>query len=96
MLNNFGDDYQKAATAYCGLEAVVTTPDGKSETLYIADAFDDTWVRTPASLDIIYGSFSKLFGSTTNNKNDVVQGASWKLTGNRNDKYKFKSTTSLS
>ncbi|GAA6025302.1 hypothetical protein JCM8202_002684 [Rhodotorula sphaerocarpa] len=96
MLNNFGGDYQKAATAYCGLEAVVTTPDGKSETLYIADAFDDTWVRTPASLDIIYGSFSKLFGSTTNNKNDVVQGASWKLTGNRNDKYKFKSTTSLS
>ncbi|BGP32580.1 hypothetical protein JCM10296v2_004361 [Rhodotorula toruloides] len=96
MLNNFGGDYQAAATAYCGLEMVVTTPDGKSATLYIADAFDDTWVRTPSSLDIIYGSFAKLFGSQTDNKNDVVQGASWKFTGNRNSKYAFKSTTSLS
>ncbi|GAA5983778.1 hypothetical protein JCM10908_005923 [Rhodotorula pacifica] len=96
MLNNFGGNYEAAATAYCGLEAVVTTPDGKSATLYIADAFDDTWVRTPASIDVIYDSFAQLYGSTTSNKNDVVQGATWRFTGNRNDKYKFKSTNSLS
>ncbi|GAA5967574.1 hypothetical protein JCM11641_005701 [Rhodosporidiobolus odoratus] len=96
MMSNFGYDYERAATAYCGLEAVVSTPDGKSMTLYIADAFDDTWVRTPASLDIIKGSFSSLFGKSTDNKNDVVTGATWKLTGKRNSKYAFKSTTSLS
>ncbi|GAA5878347.1 hypothetical protein JCM3774_001994 [Rhodotorula dairenensis] len=96
MLNNFGGDYEAAATAYCGLEAIVTLPSGKSATLYIADAFDDTWVRTPASIDVIYDSFTDLYGSATTNKNDVIQGASWKLTGNRNDKYKFKSTNSIS
>ncbi|GAA5969836.1 hypothetical protein JCM8115_005798 [Rhodotorula mucilaginosa] len=96
MLNNFGGDYETAAKAYCGLEAIVTLPNGKSATLYIADAFDDTWVRTPASIDVIYDAFSNLFGSQTNNKNDVIQGATWKFTGNRNDKYKFKSTTSIS
>ena len=96
MLNNFGGDYETAAKAYCGLEAVVTLPNGKSATLYLADAFDDTWVRTPASIDVIYDAFSNLFGSQTSNKNDVIQGATWKFTGNRNDKYKFKSTTSLS
>lgn len=96
MLNNFGGDYEAAAKAYCGLEAIVTTPDGKTATLYIADGFDDTWVRTPASIDVIYDSFAQLYGSTTSNKNDVVQGATWKLTGNRNSKYAFKSTTSLS
>jgi len=55
-----------------------------------------SWVLTPSSLDIIHGSFTDLYGSYTDNKNDVVKGASWKFTGQRNDKYKFKSTTSLS
>ena len=96
MLSNFNWDYEAAAKAYCGLEAIVTTPDGRTATLYLADAFDDTWVRTPASIDVIYDAFSNLFGSQTNNKNDVIQGATWKFTGNRNDKYKFKSTTSIS
>lgn len=33
---------------YCGLEAIVTNPDnGRSMTLYIGDAFDHRWVRTP-------------------------------------------------
>ncbi|GAA5999721.1 hypothetical protein JCM10207_005878 [Rhodosporidiobolus poonsookiae] len=90
MLANFNGSYTDAATAYCGLEAVITTPSGRNATLYIADAFDDTWVRTPASLDIVYGSFPLLFGSQTDNKNDVVQHASWTLTGNRNERYKFK------
>lgn len=56
MLSNFNWDYEAAATAYCGLEAVVTTPDGRTATLYIADAFDDTWVRTPSSIDVVYDS----------------------------------------
>ncbi|GAA6056289.1 hypothetical protein JCM3770_006759 [Rhodotorula araucariae] len=88
--------YEDAAKKYCGLEAIVTTPDGKSKTLYLADAFDDTWVLTPSSIDIIHGAFNELYGSSTDNKNDVIKGATWKFTGNRNDKYKFKSTNSLS
>ncbi|GAA6025298.1 hypothetical protein JCM8202_002682 [Rhodotorula sphaerocarpa] len=90
MLSNFNWDYEAAATAYCGLEAVVTTPDGRTATLYIADAFDDTWVRTPSSIDVVYDSFATLYGSVTTNKNDVVKDGSWYLTGNRNERYKFK------
>lgn len=58
MLNNFGGDYNAAATAYCGLEAEFTTPDGKKALLYIADGFDSKWVRTPGSIDVITGSVS--------------------------------------
>lgn len=46
--------------------------------------------RTPSSLDIVYGSFDKLFGRVTDNKNDVVKQGSWYFTGNRNERYKFK------
>ncbi|GAA5933598.1 hypothetical protein JCM1841_004496 [Sporobolomyces salmonicolor] len=90
MLANFNGSYVAAATAYCGLEAVVTTPDGHTATLYLADAFDDAWVRTPSSLDVIYGSFAQLFGSVTDNKNDVVKNATWYFTGARNERYKYK------
>lgn len=63
MLSNFNWDYEAAATAYCGLEAVITTPDGLTATLYIADAFDDTWVRTPASIDVMYDSVRDRFAA---------------------------------
>jgi hypothetical protein len=33
MLSNFNWDYEAAAKAYCGLEAIVTTPDGRTATL---------------------------------------------------------------
>ncbi|BGP37117.1 hypothetical protein JCM10450v2_001025 [Rhodotorula kratochvilovae] len=89
MLADFGGDANKARQAYCGLEAVVTTPSGVSQTLYIADAFDDTWVRTPTSMDVIYNAFTKLNGGkATNDKNTVINGVTWRFTGNRSDKYK--------
>ncbi|GAA5896753.1 hypothetical protein JCM8208_007077 [Rhodotorula glutinis] len=90
MLNNFGGNYEAAAKAYCGLELVVSTPDGRNKTMYIADAFDDAWVLTPSSLDIIHGSFTDLFGRYTDNKLDVVKRASWQFTGSRNERYRFK------
>ncbi|GAA5893963.1 RlpA-like double-psi beta-barrel domain-containing protein [Sporobolomyces salmoneus] len=93
MLANFGGDAMAARKAYCGLEVIVTNPDSGTElTLYIADAFDDAWVLTPTSIDVMYNSFSKLFGKQTSNKNDVVKGATWKFTGNRNERYAFDST----
>jgi len=49
-----------------------------------ADAFDDAWVLTPTSIDVVYNSFTKLLGWQTSNKNDVIQNVSWKFTGNRN------------
>ncbi|GAA5841915.1 hypothetical protein JCM5353_001186 [Sporobolomyces roseus] len=90
MLANFDWNYEAAAKAYCGLEAVVMTPDGRNMTMYLADGFDVKWLITPSSLDIVYGSFDKLFGRVTNNKNDVVKQGSWYFTGNRNERYKFK------
>lgn len=72
-----------AGKLFCGLEAIVSTPDGKSATMFIGDAFDDRWVLTPTSIDVAYGAFWMLFGRETSNKNDVVQGVTWELTGNR-------------
>lgn len=59
MLNAAGGDETAAREMWCGREAVVKTSDGKSVTLYITDAFDDTWVRTPNSIDVVYGSVSR-------------------------------------
>ncbi|BGP62804.1 hypothetical protein NBRC10512v2_004136 [Rhodotorula toruloides] len=58
--------------------------------MIIADAFDDKWVRTPNSIDVIYGSFAELFGSATDNKDDVVKDVWWMLTGERDDKFTYK------
>jgi hypothetical protein len=44
MLADAGGDATRAREMYCGLEAVVTTPSGKTLTLYVADAFDDACV----------------------------------------------------
>ncbi|GAA5983814.1 hypothetical protein JCM10908_005937 [Rhodotorula pacifica] len=91
MLASFNQDSVAAKKAFCGLEAKVYSPaTGKTVTLYIADAFDDEWVRTPASIDVMYDSFAEVYGSKTDDKNDVVKEVSWQLTGNRNDKYTYK------
>ncbi|GAA5952701.1 hypothetical protein JCM8115_002325 [Rhodotorula mucilaginosa] len=89
MVNAAGGDEMAARKMFCGLEAEVTTPEGRTATLYVADAFDDTWVLTPTSIDVVYNAFAQLFGRTTDNKNDVVQNVSWKFTGNRNSRYAF-------
>lgn len=51
MLANFGNSWTEAGTAYCGLEAEFTTPDGRMALLYIADGFDPQWVREPGSIE---------------------------------------------
>ncbi|GAA5996996.1 uncharacterized protein JCM10292_006138 [Rhodotorula paludigena] len=89
MMSDAGWDATKAREMYCGLEAVVTTPSGKSLTLYVTDAFDDTWVRTPTSIDVVFNAFGRLLGYTTEDKNTVIQNVSWRFTGNRNNRYKY-------
>lgn len=57
MLASFDQDSVAAKRAFCGLEAEVYSPrTGKTVTLYIADAFDDKWVRTLSSIDVMYDS----------------------------------------
>lgn len=90
MINNFGGNQAAAKQAFCGLEATFTTPDGKSATLFLVDGFDDTWVRTPSSIDVVYNAFAQLWGSVTSDKNNVVQNVQWQFTGNRNPKYTYK------
>lgn len=89
MVNNFGGDAMAARKAYCGLEVEVTTPSGTTSTLVVADAFDDAWVLTPTSIDVMYNAFTTLYGSATTNKNDVIKNVEWKFTGNRNSQYVF-------
>ena len=63
VLKNFGGSWERAGTAYCGLEAKVTTSDGRTALLYIADGFDPAWIREPGSIDVITGSVSRHRGS---------------------------------
>ncbi|KAL8279586.1 hypothetical protein RQP46_008148 [Phenoliferia psychrophenolica] len=90
MLKNFGNDWVTAGTAYCGLEAIFTTPSGLNATLYLVDGFADPWVLTPGSIDVVTGSFPLLRGYQTTSKDDVVQDVAWTFTGRRNELYKFK------
>ncbi|SCV72797.1 BQ2448_4334 [Microbotryum intermedium] len=104
MVSNYGGDPIKAgeasktlaadfpahpACADCGLEAIFYTPDGRNATLYVIDAFDDKWVKTPSSVDVVIGAFPELFGSTPSSKNDVVTNVKWHFTGNRSTDYIF-------
>lgn len=51
-----GRNYESSGREYCGLEAKVTNLDnGVSKIMYIIDAFDPKWVRTPGSIDIMSG-----------------------------------------
>ncbi|KDE08172.1 hypothetical protein MVLG_01652 [Microbotryum lychnidis-dioicae p1A1 Lamole] len=92
MLANFGGSNVRAGQAYCGLEAEVVTADGRTVNLIIMDGFDSKWVRTPASIDVIYNAFGLLHGSTTNDKNTVESGVKWRLTGRRDSRYTFNSS----
>ncbi|GAA5933398.1 hypothetical protein JCM3775_000678 [Rhodotorula graminis] len=88
MLADFNGDENAARAAYCGLGATFTTSNGVSQTLYIADAFDDQYVRTSTSADVIYNAFTKLNGGQqTNDKNVVLSNVSWRFTGSRNSRY---------
>ncbi|PRP86273.1 hypothetical protein PROFUN_05414 [Planoprotostelium fungivorum] len=80
--------WKKYTGIYCGLEANVTNPrNGRSMIMYIGDGFDPKWVRSPGSIDIMTDAFNYLWGSNTGNKNDVIQGVKWSLTGRKSAKY---------
>ncbi|KAJ3371318.1 hypothetical protein HDU91_005345 [Kappamyces sp. JEL0680] len=73
--------------AYCGLEAVVKI-NGVEKTMYIIDAFDDRWVITPGSIDIMAHAWEGFSSMKATNKADVYRNVEWRLTGRRNLKYR--------
>ncbi|KAK7221442.1 hypothetical protein V2G26_009445 [Clonostachys chloroleuca] len=80
--------WQQSSRKHCGLEAKVTDPStGRTSLMYIGDAFDDAWVKTPASIDIMIDSFSSLHGNPNGDKNKVINPVNWELTGRVNTKY---------
>ncbi|RGP81751.1 hypothetical protein FLONG3_136 [Fusarium longipes] len=82
------DAWRQQTRKYCGLEAKVTDPTtGKSQLMYIGDSFDDAWVRTPASIDIMIDAYSNIHGNPNGDKNNVIKGVQWELTGRVNTKF---------
>ncbi|KAL6915582.1 hypothetical protein FSHL1_007032 [Fusarium sambucinum] len=86
--NSNPDAWRAQTRKYCGLEAKVTDPvTGKSKLMYIGDSFDDSWVRSPGSIDIMIDAFSAIHGNPNGNKNDVVKNVKWEFTGNVNTQF---------
>ena len=78
------------AKQWCGLEAKVWNPETDTTIfMFIGDAFDHSWVRSPGSIDIMIKSYSTLLGRVPRDKNDCIMGLQWTLTGARNPQYKF-------
>jgi hypothetical protein len=84
-------NWEKYIKKWCGLEALVFNPEtGKSMLMFIIDAFDDKWVRSPGSIDIMKDSYLYLTDSAPLNKQKVIHDVKWELTGNRNNQYSGK------
>ncbi|KAF5009143.1 hypothetical protein FDECE_4587 [Fusarium decemcellulare] len=80
--------WKEQTRKYCGLEALVTDPStGKTKLMYLGDAFDDKWVRSPASIDIMIDGFSAIHGNPNGDKNKVINPVKWEFTGKVNTKY---------
>jgi hypothetical protein len=80
------------AKQYCGREVEIINPkNGRVAILYVTDAFDHKWVKSPGSVDIMVKSFAYLYGKYPTDKNQVMMDVKWKFTGHINPKYKFKS-----
>ncbi len=79
-----------AGRQYCGLEAKVYNPHTEQTVLlYVVDAFDHKWVKSPGSIDIMINSYAVLFGNYPVDKNLVIKDLQWQFTGNWNPRYKF-------
>ncbi|KAL7274923.1 hypothetical protein RUND412_002145 [Rhizina undulata] len=89
--------WAKAAGQYCGLEAKVYDPhSGVTMKLFIIDAFDHKWVRTPGSIDVMIDAWKSLTKKGDDGLYDssgvkvVDKGVQWTLTGEKSDRWAFK------
>ncbi|KAF2753272.1 hypothetical protein EJ05DRAFT_209161 [Pseudovirgaria hyperparasitica] len=86
--NSDPEKWRHITKKYCGLEAKVTDPQtGKSKLMYIGDGFDEKWVKSPSSIDIMIDAFADIHHHPGNNKNDVIRGVKWELTGRINEQW---------
>ena len=51
--------------------------------LYIGDAFDTGWAHTDQNIDNMLGPYTEFDGDPHQDKNIVISGVEWKLTGKR-------------
>jgi hypothetical protein len=81
-----------SAIKYCGLEAWVYSPStGVNMTLYVGDAFDHYWVKSPGSIDVMINPYRYLAQSpVVTDKNLVLKDVQWAFTGRRRLDYAFK------
>ena len=86
------DLWRSTGRKYCGLEATLYNPEnGKTITGILLDAFHHEWVLSPESIDLTMAAFAKLTdGSWPSDKNRVIKGVQWRLTGRRHKGYVFK------
>ena len=54
---------------------------------YFARSLSNTFHQSPGSIDIMIDAFSNIHGNPNGNKNDVIKGVEWQLTGRVNTKY---------
>ncbi|KAH6864679.1 hypothetical protein B0T12DRAFT_452578 [Alternaria alternata] len=54
---------------------------------YSARSLSNTFHQSPGSIDIMIDAFSNIHGNPNGNKNDVIKGVEWQLTGRVNTKY---------
>ncbi|RYN16372.1 hypothetical protein AA0112_g12543 [Alternaria arborescens] len=54
---------------------------------YLAKLLSNTVHQSPGSIDIMIDAFSNIHGNPNSNKNDVIKGVEWQLTGRVNTKY---------
>jgi len=54
---------------------------------YLARSLNNTVHQSPGSIDIMIDAFSNIHGNPNGNKNDVIKGVEWQLTGRVNTKY---------
>jgi hypothetical protein len=77
---------------YCGMEAIVRNPrTNKTLKLYVGDAFDPKWVKSPGSIDIMVESYKYLTNDAPLIKENVIFGIEWEFTGNKSAKYSYAS-----
>lgn len=88
---------ENAKKHYCGKELILKAKDvngnWQQATAYIGDAFDQRWVRTKYSLDIMYDLFRQLRGEDQQDDKNIVfkkGDMEWWLTDGFNEKYSFK------
>ncbi|EJU02910.1 hypothetical protein DACRYDRAFT_50799, partial [Dacryopinax primogenitus] len=82
MNQSYDSDLALEKAMYCGLELEVHNPaNDRVVTVWVVDAFDQSWVHTNASLDLTVSAFQELNGTFNGDKDAVIKNMTWVFTG---------------